>query len=280
MASAGGSITATDLTVNTTGPNGAPIATDRGGGTITANGGTYTSSGTDSPAVYSTGTITLDGVKGTATGAEAAVVEGSNSITATSSDLSGAKKWGVLVYQSMSGDATGVKGVYTQTGGSLTAAEGPLFYVTNSNATITLSGVALTAPSGVLVNAAAGSWGTSGSNGGVVVLDAKGQVLTGNVVVDAISQATIELASGSSLSGAVNAAGTAKSVTVRLDATSTWNVRGDSTVTVLDDAAGISGTSITNITGNGHTVHYSASANPTLGGKTYSLAGGGQLVPS
>jgi hypothetical protein len=43
----------------------------------------------------------------------------------------------------------------------------------------------------------------------------------------------------------------------------------------------IFGTTITNIHGNGHTVTYdpSLSATPALGGKTYSLAGGGQLVP-
>lgn len=56
---------------------------------------------------------------------------------------------------------------------------------------------------------------------------------------------------------------------------------GDSSLTTLSDAAGISGSTITNIVGNGHTVTYqsSLSGNSSLGGKTYTLSGGGQLVP-
>lgn len=51
-------------------------------------------------------------------------------------------------------------------------------------------------------------------------------------------------------------------------------------MTVLNDSAGICCTKITNITGNGHNVYYSTSANPSLGGKTYTLAGGGKLIPA
>jgi hypothetical protein len=56
-------------------------------------------------------------------------------------------------------------------------------------------------------------------------------------------------------------------------------VTADSYLTTLTGAA-ISGTSIANITGNGHTVYYDSSANSSLGGQTYSLAGGGQLKPA
>jgi hypothetical protein len=69
----------------------------------------------------------------------------------------------MMIYQSMSGDATGAKGTFTMTGGSLTGtdATGPLFYITNSTGTITLkSGVTVSEASGVLLSAAAGSWGT------------------------------------------------------------------------------------------------------------------------
>ena len=41
----------------------------------------------------------------------------------------------------------------------------------------------------------------------------------------------------------------------------------------------IKGTTISNIVGNGHTVTYVSSANPGLGGKTYTLSGGGTLKP-
>lgn len=56
----------------------------------------------------------------------------------------------------------------------------------------------------------------------------------------------------------------------------------DSYLTSLTDTAGISGTTITNIVGNGHTVlcDASAAANSALGGRTYTLVGGGTLTPA
>jgi hypothetical protein len=100
-------------------------------------------------------------------------------------------------------------------------------------------------------------------------------------VADSISSITATLQSGSSLTGGVNAENTAEAVSLSLDATSKWTVTADSHLTVLTDAAGISGSMITNIIGNGHTVYYDAanSANSALGGKTYSLVNGGQLTP-
>jgi hypothetical protein len=171
MATNGGVMTLADVNMTTAGPYSGAIATDRGGGTITATGGAVTTTGQDSPGIYSTGAITVTGAIVSATGAESAVIEGANAITLVDTDLSSslANKWGVMIYQSMSGDAEGTRGVFTMTGGSLanTAATGPLFYVNNSTGVITLKGVKVTAASGTLVDASANSrWGKSGSNGG------------------------------------------------------------------------------------------------------------------
>ena len=283
MASGGGTITATNLNVSTSGGSSAPVATDRGGGTIIVKGGTYRSTGNNSPPIYSTGKITAAKATFTSTGSEAVVIEGSNSVTLSSDTLTTSKagKWGVMIYQSMSGDAQGGSGRYTQTGGSLTetAKDSPLFYVTNTNGDITLKGVKVGAASGVLVKAAAGQWGASGSNGGTVILSASAQNLTGDLIADRISSITVTLKSGSVLKGAVNANGAAKSIGLTLDASSSWKVAGSSHLTALTGAT-ISGSAITNITGNGHTVTYakSAAANSYVGGKTYTLAGGGKLV--
>ncbi len=56
----------------------------------------------------------------------------------------------------------------------------------------------------------------------------------------------------------------------------------DSTLTGLSDTTGISGTSVSNIVGNGHTVTYDSglAANKALDGKTYTLKGGGTLKPA
>jgi hypothetical protein len=286
MASAGGTLDLADVDITTTGTSAAPIATDRGGGTITVSGGTTNTSGTNSPCLYSTGSLSISGLTCIATGSESAVIEGANSITLTNSRLTSSmeNKWGVMIYQSMSGDAEGTEGTFTMTGGTLanTANTGPLFFVTNSTAYITLKAVEISAGSGVLVEAGGTSqWGTSGANGGTVYLTADEQNLTGNFITDdEISSIAITLQNGSSLSGAINSANSAKEINLTLDGTSTWNVTADSYLTCLTDTSGISGNSISNIIGNGHTVYYKASACSALGGLTYSLSGGGSLIPA
>jgi hypothetical protein len=279
MASGGGTIKASNVTASTTNSNGAVIATDRGGGTITVSGGSYSTSGTDSPGIYSTGRISVTGATVKATGAEAAVIEGSNSVSLTGTSLSGAKKWGVMIYQSFSGDAQGSTGTWTQTGGSLSAAEGPLFHVTNATGVITLHGVTTSATSGVLLKAGSNKWGTSGANGGKATLVAITQKLSGSVIVDKISSTTLKLTNGSAWTGAIDTAHTAKSATVSLDSTSTWTVTATSYLTSLTGVT-VSGSKVTNIVGNGHIVYYNKSANSNLAGKTYTLTGGGTLQPA
>ena len=265
MASGGGTITATDTTVSTQGHNSAALATDRGSGTITFTDGSLATSGTDAPLIYSTGAITVTDTTGTATTAEAVVVEGSNSVTLNDSTLTG-KKNGVMLYQSFSGDAQVGTSQFTMTGGSLTATGGDAFYVKNTKATVLLKGGAkISESSGKLIDAV---------GSGIVTFTAQGETLTGNIVTDSTSSATVLLEDGSSLTGMINKAA------LTLDSTSKWTVTANSTVSTLTGAV-ISGDEVTNIVGNGHNVYYSksASANSYLDGKTYKLADGGELIP-
>jgi hypothetical protein len=133
--------------------------------------------------------------------------------------------------------------------------------------------------SSVLVDASAGKWGNSGSNGGTVLFTADSQARSGSLTADDLSSITLTLQNGSSLTGAINAPHTAKAANLTLDASSAWNVTADSYLTSLKVTAGISGSRITHITGNGYTVYYDASACPDLGGNTYTLVGGGYLKP-
>ncbi len=241
MASGGGRLFVTDVDMTTAGPNSGAIATDRGGGTIVVSGGSVLTTGPDSPGIYSTGDITVSAATISATGSESAVIEGENSITLTDSSLASSMegKWGVMIYQSMSGDATGTRGVFTMTGGSLanTAATGPLFFVTNSTGVITLSGVAVVAGSGTLLEAGATTrWGTSGHNGGHAELTAEGETLVGDLVADDdISSIVVTLAEGTTLRGAVDAAD------LTLDATSAWEVTASSVLGALESAGTIGG---------------------------------------
>ena len=280
MATAGAAMTLTNCTLNTTGGSSSAVATDRGGGTVNVTGGAVTAAGGNSAGLYSTGALTATNTTFKVTGAEMAVIEGANSINLNNASLTSTfTKWGVMIYQSMSGDASGTQGVFTMTGGSLnyTPTSGPLFYVNNTTGTITLKGVAATTNSGVFLNAAAGSWGATGSNGGTVVLTGDGQTMTGDMAIDKISSLALTLKNASALKGAINNANTASAANVTLDSTSQWSLTADSYVSAFSDASGISGTSVSNVTGNGHNVYYnsSLSANSSLGAKTYTLANGG-----
>ncbi len=282
MATQGGSMTLDNVNMTTSGAHSAPIATDRGGGVITASGGTLNTSGQDSPCYYSTGTLDITNSTCNAAGSEIAVIEGANTILLkkTTAVSSVADKWGVMIYQSFSGDAQGSDGIFTMSGGSLSyTANGPLFYVTNTTAHITLNSVIVSAASGVLLKAAGNDrWGGSGSNGGLANMVADGQTLNGSFVVDAISSLSLSLQNSSSLTGAINAENNAKIANLTLDASSMWVVTADSYLTSLSDPA-ITAGSVPNITGNGHTVYYNLAACPALNGQTYTLAGGGTLTP-
>lgn len=86
---AGGTLYAENLTVTTEGASSAAIRSDRGGGTMVVNGGSYTASGFGSPAVYVTADISISDATLTATGPEALCLEGKNSVTLTNCTLTG-----------------------------------------------------------------------------------------------------------------------------------------------------------------------------------------------
>ena len=276
MATLAGAVALADVEITTRGEHAAAVATDRGGGTINVSGGTFTTSGDKSPAIYSTGIIKVNHATLTAKSAEAAVVEGQNSIIITDSTLTAGRSRGVMIYQSFSGDARGTGGTFAMKGGSLTASAGPLFYVTNTLATIIISGVKLNMSSGTLIDAAVGEWGRKPTNGGTVNFTAEHEDLQGNLLADASSAINAHLESQTRLTGAVTGA------SLTLDSTSTWTVTADSTITGLNDPTGISINSITNIIGDGHDVHYDPTlrGNLSLGGRTYNLASGGHLLPT
>lgn len=79
-AAGGGILYAWDMDVNTSGESSAAIRSDRGGGKIVADGGSYTTNGAGSPAVYSTADIAVNNAALTANGSEAVCIEGQNSL--------------------------------------------------------------------------------------------------------------------------------------------------------------------------------------------------------
>ncbi|MFC6646439.1 hypothetical protein ACFQBQ_12755 [Granulicella cerasi] len=111
------------------------------------------------------------------------------------------------------------------------------------------------------------------STSGNYQLSLDGQTVTGGVELEG-GNLSMSLANNSQWTGFVNPdRGTAA---LTLDAGSIWTLTYDCALTTLTDPA-ITATDVPNIVGNGHTLTYVASKNPALGGKTYTLAGGGTL---
>ena len=268
-AAGGGKLYAWDMTVETNGESSAAIRSDRGGGTMVVDGGTYTSNGVGSPAIYSTADISVNNVALTANGSEAICIEGLNSIHLFDSDLTGNMSdseqndctWNVILYQSMSGDSEVGNSTFEMNGGSLTAGNGGMFYTTNTESTITLSDVDITYADDsefflkCTGNSNQRGWGESGANGAECLFTAENQEMQGDVVWDSISQLDFYMTDGSTLTGAVtddesNAGeGGDGYCNLYIGEGCTWTVTGDSTLTSLS-----SNGTITDEDGNAVTV--------------------------
>ena len=250
MTTGGGTMNASNLTIHTTGNSSAAIRSDRGGGTVNVTGGSYTTEGTGSPVIYSTADITVSDALMESTASQGVVVEGQNSVTLNNVNLtaSNVKKnsdkseWyqAVMIYQSMSGDADEGLASFAMYGGTLTNLNGDIFFVNNTTATIDLSGATIVNEDeeGVFLRAAAAGWGSEGSNGGHVTMNASGQTIDGNMVVDEVSSLNLYLKESSSFNGAINTDGAAGDVYVEIEDGSTWTLTGDSYVTSLTCSAG------------------------------------------
>ena len=252
-AAGGGTVNAENLTVHTSGESSAAIRSDRGGGTMRVKGGSYTSSGIGSPAVYCTADIEVNDAKLTAENSEAVCIEGLNSLSLTNCDLSGHIQeneqndcdWTVILYQSMSGDSEVGNAVFNMTGGSLTSENGGLFYTTNTESTFYLNNVNITPSSNnefflkCTGNANKRGWGQSGANGADCSFTAENQKMEGDVVWDSISNLKFKMTEGSILTGGFvqdeSCAGNGGSgkADLSIDATSTWIVTKDSQLSSL-----------------------------------------------
>ncbi len=255
-ATGGGSITASNLTITTASETSSLIATDRGGGTVTVTGGTYTAKGKKSAVCYSTGTITVTGITGTSEQGPAFVVEGSNAIVASNSTLtSGGESRGILLHQSGSGDAEGREGSVTVTGGKLTYTNTtmPLIEVTTSmTGTVSFTDVDVETASGILMSVDYTKHGNS-TYAYLNLLTESTHSYTGNVLVDDTGTSTVTVGSGVTWNGAYDNTNAGKSTTVIVKGT--WNLTADSNVdSVTIENGGV-------INQNGYTLSYTSISN-------------------
>ena len=249
----GGTLHAENLTVSTMGESSAAVRSDRGGGTMTVKGGSYTANGVNSPAVYSTADISIEDAELTSTGAEAVCIEGLNSLKLVDCSLSGNMPeneqndcmWTVILYQSMSGDSEVGNSTFDMEGGSLTSLNGGLFYTTNTESTFNIKNVNITNSASdefflkCTGNANKRGWGQSGANGADCAFTADTQEMKGDIIWDSISTLNFTMKNGSTLTGAFwqneSAAGNGGTgyASLTMDASSSWTVTGDSRLSVL-----------------------------------------------
>ena len=265
MTTGGGTTNATNLTITTSGRSSAAIRTDRGGGLVTVDGGTYTTNGLGSPTIYSTADITVKNATLVSNLSEGVCIEGKNTITlencnmtANNTQCNGNATFHdtIMIYQSMSGDADSGTSSFTMTGGSLTSQSGHMFHVTNTHAVINLSGVQLiNEGSDILLSVCDDGW-NGASN--IAEVNADGQEMEGAILVGDNSSLNLTLTNGSTFTGYFsgeieNAKGETVSteigtVNVSLDETSTWTLTADSWITSFEGNAA-------NVTGNGYTLY-------------------------
>ena len=175
MTTGGGVMNATNLEITTNGTSSAAIRSDRGGGTVTVNKGTYKTTGKGSPAVYSTADITVKNATLISTASEGLIIEGKNKITIdnvkltdTNNTLNGQSTTykNIFIYQSMSGDADTGTAEFSSKDSTIITNKGDSIYVTNTKATITLENNTFTNndSEGNFLRIQKDSWGRSGSN--------------------------------------------------------------------------------------------------------------------
>ena len=285
-AAGGGKLYAWDLNVETDGESAAAIRSDRGGGTMVVDGGTYTSNGVGSPAVYCTADIAVKDATLTANGSEAVCIEGLNSLHLFNCDLTGNMSdlsqndstWTVILYQSMSGDSEVGNSTFQMDGGTLTSKNGGVFYTTNTESDITLKDVDITYNNDneyflrCTGNNIERGWGESGANGADCDFTAISQDMEGSVIWDTISQLAFYMTDGSNLTGAIiddeSFAGNGGDgyCNVYVSDDSTWTVTGDSTVSKLSNAGTIvddSGKTVT-VKGTDGTVYVEGDSDYTI----------------
>ena len=247
MTTGGGKMTAKNLTINTAGTSSAAIRTDRGGGSVSVTGGTYTTTGKGSPSIYSTADVSVSDADLVSKTSEGVVIEGKNSVTLDNCKLTDSNTRlngqsttykNIFLYQSMSGDAADGEASFTAKNSSITTKKGDTLYVTNTTATIELENNTITNKDsdGSFLRIQKDSWGNSGSNGGDVTLKMTDQEASGDIDVDSISTLDMTMSDGSVYEGTINGDKSAKSLKLTLDKSSKIKLTGDSYVSSLDDA--------------------------------------------
>ena len=237
--------------VSTSGDFSPAIAVRDGGGIFIAENGTFSTTGLHSHGIYSKGDVTITDTKVIADRTKAAVLKGNNTITLVNSTLQGNEISDMtphnIVLFSKEDDIGTMGTQYIEAKHStLIARKGDMFHVTATHGKIMLSDTDLikhdeSVPLITITgNDGADGWGTPGSNGGHLELICDNQTLSGDIIVDSISNINLNLRNNSTYTGSIKIVPNAENGTpyktnadVFIAAGSTWNLTGDTELTSL-----------------------------------------------
>ena len=176
QASYKGRIYAENAQISSNGNSSPTLASGRGMGIVSTDGCTLSTEGSGSPLIYSAGGIQVSGTSGTSTGSQAVVIEGEGSAVVRASSYlkcygignkDNVDKCGVMLYQSIYGDADSVTSIFSCERSTLEIVQestvydqAPMFFITNTDALIDLTGCTFNYGSNIfLYSAGTTEWG-------------------------------------------------------------------------------------------------------------------------
>ncbi len=206
----GAKTTASNLTITTSGESSPAVATVNAGENVNIKGGTYTTEGLFSPALYATATVnTSGGANLTANSSEGVVVNGKNAVTLADTNVtanhtkrSAKAKFlsSILVHQSESANGQTGTTTFTMTRGTLTSKSGHVFHVTNTNGIINISGITLVNEDKdkIILSVSPDGWD---GNENVAIFNVTKTALDGKILVAKKGKLTVNFSNAASFTG-------------------------------------------------------------------------------
>lgn len=237
----GAGMQARNVTVITAGDSSAVLRAENG--SLMIDGGTYTSGGYDSPAIYAAGTVSARNAELTANNSRAVFLQGRGSLSLENCDLSGnmnpdsgqTQSFVSTVMINGQDSPMGEEGSFSMKGGNLFSRSGDVFCIEDADCLISLDRVNIEkTEDGALLRVVA----NREEPGSSVVLTASRQTLSGDLVLEGNAALQLELQQASRWYGTVEqtADGAEQgTIAVHISRGCTWSLTGDSTVTSLDN---------------------------------------------
>ena len=251
-----------NTTASTTGYGSPAIKVSKNGGIILAENSHFTTTGQESHGVYTTGDVTLTGSTVNAQATKAAVIKNNDTLSLENSTLEGNETnsvpYNIVLYSDENAIGTMGTQQFNAKDSTIISHKGGMFLVTSTHGRVTLENTTIQQDPALPVFTVTGNdgslgWGDPGSNGGHMQLVLVKQELTGNILVDSISDVNMNITDSSTWNGAIhivpnaqNGAAYHTNADIFIAAGSTWNLTEDSEVTTV--------TNLGTINYNGHTI--------------------------